>query len=242
MKGLGTTARALWALAMAAVATLLLTAQPSSAADRPYLAVTSAAAEEDDDNVWSLQTAARSDRWLRSVGAVAEYAFDPVRSVQLELTRSRSRGGEIALGAELEYKHLFNHIARDGWGWGVNVTLGADRTAGERWRAGSWSAVVPISLSMAEKALLGHLNLGLERERGERRHAVLALGLEGQIARGVVVFGELARRGDERLAHVGVRHWIKRDRLALDVSITSRRVDDAPRTQGWVLGLAWYDL
>jgi hypothetical protein len=60
-------------------------------ADRPFLATDSAAAEEDDDNVWSVESwLARRGR-VRSGSIAPEYAFNPTTSVQLELSRSRDR-------------------------------------------------------------------------------------------------------------------------------------------------------
>jgi len=70
---------------------------------------------------------------------------------------------------------------------------------------------------------------------------LLALGIEGNVAPRTRLFSEWARRGDERLLHAGVRYWLKRERIALDVSWTHRRIDGS-RSSGWVMGLAWYDL
>ena len=221
---------------------LLFLAQPAGvhAADRPYLTLSSAAAEEDDDQVGSLQTVVRADRLVRSQAVSAEYAFDPLRSVQLEFTRQRA-SGQTRLQAELEYKQLFNHIARDGWAWGLSVSLGADRGPGQAWHGGSWGAVLPLSLQLGEAVATAHLNLGLVRERLERRQALAAVGIEGLVARRTLLFAEASGLGQERLLHAGLRYWIRRDRLALDVSVTRRRAD-GEWVRGWLLGLAWYDL
>jgi hypothetical protein len=53
---------------------------------------------------------------------------------------------------------------------------------------------------------------------------------------------ELARLGEARLGHVGVRHWIKREKFAVDVSWLRRRSGDEVRETGFVIGLNWYDL
>ncbi len=213
------------------------------AADRPYLVLSNAAAEEDDDAVWSIESTAQFSRQQRSQSLLAEYAFNPVQSLQLELGRNRDRlNRETGLSAELEYKHLFNHIARDGWGWGVSLSLGADKSAEQGWRAGAWTAVVPFSLQVADKAAVLHLNLGLARERGERRHGLAALGVETEVYRRTTLFGELARIGEERLLHLGIRHWIKRDRLAFDLSASRHWAVGQTRVTGLVLGLGWYDL
>ncbi len=213
------------------------------AADRPFLATTGAAAEEDDDGVWSVETVLQSNRAVRAASVAIEYAFDPRRSLQLELGRTRDRlAGESGQFAELEFKYLFNHIARDGWGWGLNLGLGADKANGQGWRGGSWALTMPLSVELGQRVATAHLNLGLVRERGERRHSHLSLGIEGEVARRVTLFAEVVRSGDERLAHVGVRHWLKKEKLALDIAATRQSGEGGGRVSGWVLGLGWYDL
>lgn len=221
----------------------LWSATAAQAADRPYLVVASAAAEEDDDAVWAIESFAQFSRQQRAQGLSAEYAFNPVQSVQLELARHRDRlTRQTGWSAELEYKHLFNHIARDGWGWGVSLSLGASRSADQGWRGGGRSAVLPLSLQWADKSALAHLSLGLVREPGERRQALAALGIEYEVFRRTIVLGEVARTGEERLIHMGVRYWVKRERLALDLSTIRQWAVGQARVSGWLLGLGWYDL
>jgi hypothetical protein len=76
--------------ALSGAATLLLLvaalggAAPSAASDRPFLITWRAVAEEDDDEVWEVEAVADAGRSWRSVSVEAEYAFDPLRSVQVE--------------------------------------------------------------------------------------------------------------------------------------------------------------
>jgi len=113
-----------------AAAALCLACAASLANDRPYLVIASAAAEEDDDNVWAVESWATQLGGLHSLSVAPEYAFNPTTSLQLELGAIRRRDSdESASFAELEFKHLFNHIARDGYGWGVVASLGRSRTA-----------------------------------------------------------------------------------------------------------------
>lgn len=78
---------------------------------------TTAVAEEDDDNVWAVASNYQQVGENRiSVGSV-EYAFNPTNSIQFEITHHRDREADTAeQEVEIEFKHLFNHIARDGWG------------------------------------------------------------------------------------------------------------------------------
>ena len=211
-------------------------------ADRPFIATTGAAAEEDDDRVWSLSAVADVRRGTREFGLAAEYAFDPERSVEFGVGHARLRdAGSKATDVEVEYKQLFNHIARDGWGWGVAVGLGAQSSSGSGWRGGGWSLTLPLSLAFADGESVAHFNAGLVREPGASRETALALGVERRVTRRVTLFAEAARAGGETLLHGGLRWWVQRERFAVDLGVTRRREDGDTR-RGAVLGLAWYDL
>lgn len=209
-------------------------------ADRPFIASTSAAAEEDDDRVWSIATAFERRRGARQGGVTAEYAFEPTRSIEFTFERASPDGGS---GFEVEYKHLFNHIARDGYGWGVALGLGARRDdGGSSWRGGAWSLTLPLSIQFAQTDGLVHLNAGLTREPGARRETLLAAGVEYQAWRRVTLFAEAAREGDDaKLLHAGARWWIRREKIAFDLGATRRRESGETR-RGVIVGLAWYDL
>ena len=124
-------------LAALGLALLSLLSLPAHAADRPYIVANSGAAEEDEEQVWSVENWYRQAGPQRSLTVAPEYAFDPVNSLQVEFRRvvdhDIGNGHEI----EVEYKHLFNRIARDGYGWGVVATLDMERPNGGPWqRAG----------------------------------------------------------------------------------------------------------
>ena len=211
------------------------------AEDRPYLAISSAAAEEDDERVWSIETLATSDKALSRQGVVAEYSFDPLHAVQFELGRSRGRQGETSsAAASVEGKWLFNRIARDGWGLGLVGSLNTDRESGTGARTSGWSLVMPLSIRLGQDLALLHLNAGFVREGGERLR-LLAAAIEGEVWHRVTGFAELAAQGEARLAHGGVRWWLRRERVALDVSTYRRREQDTA-VRGWVIGLGWHDL
>ncbi len=212
-------------------------------ADRPFLATKSAAAEEDDYRTWSISSSLQQDKWSRGLALSAEYAFEPRLSVEfgLQHTRPRLSGLERSTEAEVELKWLYNSIARDGWGIGVSLGLGTGKEDGERWRHGHWQVVIPFSLELSEKLLL-HVNAGLFRERGERRERHLALAGEWKVNTRWTAFAELAQRGEEKLVHTGLRWWLKREKQALDLSVTQRQVDGLPRARGVVLNFSLYDL
>ena len=222
------------------VGALAAMAGTATASDRPFLATTSAAAEEDDDNVWALQGwFDRAGRGASALHSVAEYSFNPTTSVQLEWSRSRVRGEATSQDLEFEFKHLFNHIARDGWGWGINTSLVLERSE-SKWQRGGWAVTLPFSLKAGDDTTL-HANVGVAKPREARREWTSALALEHMLARRFTLFAELAREGESTLAQAGVRHWIKKDKVSIDFAMTQRRADGVQRS-GWVIGLAFNDL
>jgi hypothetical protein len=212
------------------------------AGDRPYLATDSAAAEEDDDGVWSVETWAIKAGPVRGFNVAPEYAFSPTTSLQFELARARDREiGSSATIAEVELKHLFNHIARDGYGWGVAVSAGAAKLGGASWKRDEWGLRLPFSLSLWEGDGLLHLNAGVTKPRDDRREWGGSVALERELFKRTTLFAELAREGDATLLHAGVRYWLKREKLALDFSLHRTR-GDGTRESGAVIGIGWYDL
>ena len=227
------------ALVLAAAA---ICAGPAIAVDRPFLATNSAAAQEDDDKVWSVES------WFARVGNVhstsiaPEYAFNPTTSIQFEYTRARDRAaGSTEQEFELEFKVLFNHIARDGYGWGIVPLLIFANESGAGWRYKSLGLTLPYTLELWERDGALHLNVGAQKARDARREFHYSAALERQVFKRTSLFGEFARQGDVTLLHGGVRHWLKKEKFAVDISALRSRAPGS-RENGWVLGLAWYDL
>lgn len=220
-----------------------LCAAAAQAADRPYLYANTAVAEEDEEQVWAVEHWFSQAGGEKSLTVAPEYAFDPVNSLQLELTRVVNRDAPNGHEIELEYKHLFNRYERDGWGWGVVATLDMEREQGGPWQRRAATLFVPFSVALGEGGGGGsvHLNLGLAKPRGERRLLTGVLAAERQVLPRTTLFGEWARRDEGRLLHGGVRYWIKRERLAVDVAWQRVR-GEGVRAGGAVLGIAWYDL
>lgn len=222
--------------------TAMLMAAAACAGDRPYLITSSAAAEEDDDGVWSIESAASKLGSRRGLELQAEYAFNPTQALQLELGHGRGASGQASdSSAGLQYRQLFNHIARDGWGWGLVLAAELDKSGSAAWRAGSTSLTLPVSIQWAGLASLLHANLGVAWPRGERRQWLASLAASHDLGHRTHLFAEVARQGDERLLHGGVRHWLRREKLALDFSL-QRRHGAGEFERGVVVGLGWYDL
>jgi hypothetical protein len=229
------------------------------ATDRPYL-VLRTAAMEDDEQSWML-----GGRWIRTGADNAlqfglEYGFTRATSMELEWTVERAGGGEHGREAELEFKHLFNDIERDGWGVGLSVMLGLTRdrlesttgTAGgsgddddaplgpRRARRGAL-VQIPLSVSLWDEQGQAHFNLGWQRRPWSNDQGFLAFGLERRLQGRTWGFSEVIYQPGQHLLHAGIRHWLRRDRLALDVSVQRQQGGEGWRN-GVVIGVVAYDL
>lgn len=240
--------RQLPACACAAAACLGLLASPTSwANDRPFDVARTAVAE-DDDQAWGFSSWLRTHGGTRSLSIEPEYAFSPENGIQLELSRQiDKRGGESGQGAELEFKHLFNQLARDGWAWGVSASLGAQRSADTRRWTPSVTLRWPVSLDVRQ--LYGgdaggpilHLNLGAEKARRQSWEALKAVAAEQAITPRWLVFGEWSQQAESRARQAGVRHWIRKEKWAVDVA-WHQRSQSGTREGAWLLGMSWFDL
>jgi hypothetical protein len=218
-------------------------AAPVQAGDRPFLATHSAAAEEDDDAVWSLESTLQSVSATRTLALALEYSFDPTTSLQAEAARSRVAGAS-AQQLELEFKHLFNHIARDGFGWGLVATLGLEKTASGPWQRDTIGLKLPYTLQLWQGDGALHLNAGVSKPRGEARRWSGSVAFEREVFKRTRWFVEAAKGGEGgegTLLHSGLRWWAKKEKLALDVAMQRVSIDGRP-ARGWVLGVGWYDL
>lgn len=218
----------------------MLAAPAAWANDRPFQFARTAVLE-DDEQVWSFES------WVQRLGSVRglsiepEYTFEAGTSVQFELTRFIDRrGAETGHEAEVEFKQVFNNVARDGWGWGVSATLAVERTR-ENGSVPSVGIKLPLSIALGEGGGFLHLNAGIGKARDARRTWSGAAGIERELFKRTVFFAELAREGQSTFAQIGVRHWLRRDKLAIDLSLQQQRADGS-RASGFIVGLGWYDL
>lgn len=210
--------------------------------DRPYLATSTAVAEEDDDGVWSLESWYQHQRSASMLSASAEYAFNPTTSIQVEVARARDQREQTTQHeAEIEFKHLFKHIARDGWGWGLSASLQFSKNPQQAWRATGLALSVPYSLSLWDSDGLLHLNAGAVKLVDEKLKWTATAAIERKVAKNTTLFAELARQGEQTLLHGGVRYWVKRDKFALDFSL-QRSVEAAQTRNGVLLGFSVFDL
>lgn len=217
------------------------------ASDRPYLAATNAVVDEDDDGVVAVETWVEASRRFREFRFEPEYNFDPRNAVRIELGINRDRRVDPAQrnrAGEIEYKHLFTDLARTGYGTGVIVALDRDITkaSGEP-SEGNWAVGAAGLLSLRPtQDTLAHFNVGAIKPHGERTRLRWATAVEHEIVRRTSLFIEAgATAREERLVHAGVRHWVKRERFAVDLTIGRRHGEPAAATFVTV-GIALQDL
>lgn len=214
---------------------------PAAANDRPFQ-VARTAVLEDDEQVWSFESWVQRLGKVRGLSVEPEYTFEAGTSVQFELTRRHDRrGSETGHEAEVEFKQLFNDIARDGWGWGLSAALAAERTHDSGGTLPSVGIKLPLSIALGDSGGFLHLNVGISKARDARRSWNAAAGIERELFKRTLFFAELAREDEATFMQLGARHWLRRDRLAIDFGLQQQRADGM-RASGFVVGLGWYDL
>jgi hypothetical protein len=229
-----------WASALCMAGALWASA--AQASDRPFLITSSAAAEEDDDGVWAIESWWQRSKSQQGLSVAAEYGFNPTTSLQIERSRVQDRAsGDKVHAVELELKHLFNRIGREGWGWGINVAVGAATVDETGWRTQRLSIKLPYTLALREGQAMLHINAGLQKQRDERREWVASTAFEHKLGARTTLFAEVGREDRSTLLHGGVRHWLKRDKFAVDFSVQQVRSGGSSE-RGVVLGFGWYDL
>ena len=224
------------------LALALLAAAPGARAnDRPFQSARTAVAE-DDDQVWSIETWTQRRGSVRGLSFEPEYVFTPKFSVQWELTRLVDReGAETGHEAEMELKYLFNRIDADGYGIAVSGTVAAERLRESGSTVKSLTLKLPVSIELGQKQGYLHLNAGFTKANDSRPAWVRSMGLETKLFRRTTGFVEIARDADERFVQVGVRHWIKREKFAIDFAL-QRQGTGGPQGYGFIFGLGLYDL
>jgi hypothetical protein len=228
--------------ALACIVASALWVGAAEASDRPFLLTSSAAAEEDDDGVWAVESWWQRTKAQQGLSVAAEYGFNPTTSLQIERSRVQDRAsGDKAHAVEIELKHLFNRIGREGWGWGIDVALGAATVDQTGWRTQRLSIKLPCTLALRDGEAMLHINAGLQKQRDERREWVASTAFEHKLGTRTKLFFELGREDRSTLLHGGVRHWLKRDKFAVDFSLQQLRSGGSSE-RGVVIGFGWYDL
>lgn len=217
---------------------------PPSWADRPFLMTETAVAEDDDEEVWSIDTWATGASGLFSLEASVEYAINPYNAVSFGAGWGRAK--EDGLKAyerelELEYQHILIDIARDGFGLGIGLGASFEREDG--WEHAATELTVPLSWRNDDGTLRLHLSPGWVKPKEGKGYGQVGLGFEKDFDRNVLVAELGTDSADEKstLLQAGVRHWIKRGKMAIDVTVGRLKFETEGRTFVTV-GLSLFDL
>lgn len=225
---------------LAAFLLLSLAATAAWCNDRPFQAARTAVME-DDEYTWSIETWAQRFGRVRALSVEPEYTFGGGFSIQGELTKLKDRDGrESGHEAEVELKQVFNNLERDGWGLAASAAFGREKL-GDEGAVRSVTLKLPFSVALGSSGALLHLNVGTEKSTGQKRQWGSAVAVEHEVYRRTWLIAEFSRTGDEKFAQVGVRHWLRKERLALDFTLQQHR-DDGRRASGFIVGLGFYDL
>lgn len=220
----------------------LLGGATAVANDRPFQYARTAVMEDDDEPVWSFESLLQRCGSVFGAAGELEYAFSPADSVQFELAHAQDRlGAQSGNEGEIELKHLFNDIARDGWAWGLSAAFGDERSVADG-SVRSVAVKVPLSIALgADGSGYLHLDAGVGRQTGAARVWSASAAIEHEIGRHDSGFAEVVHEGSLKFVQAGVRHWVRKGKMALDFSLQQQR-SEGTRASGFVIGFGWYDL
>ena len=216
--------------------------------DRPFLRTTSAVVEDDDERVFGFTATHISGKRQGSTSAQLEYSFSPTLSVELELGHQRDRIEGVSEREQgLGLRVSWIDPAREGWGLASKFSVERERESGEAWAKPQWRGVMAWSVPLASQSVWLHANLGAVHQAGprdeDRWRGLWSLGADKALGRHTLLFAEAAGVSDgrDRMAQLGVRQWLKREKVALDVGLGRQFAHD---TQGNFLAvsLSLYDL
>ena len=204
--------------------------------------------EDDDERVFEWSASHVSGKKERSTQMQLGYSFSPSLSVEFELGQARDKVDEVSWrGRGLGVWMSLIDPARQGWGLATKLSVERELESGERWESPQWKGVLAYSLPMAEKTVWLHANVGMQyqsTDNGSRRWTSLwSVAAQKELNRRFEVFAELAgnQARSDQLAQLGVRHWIKREKLAIDVGLGRQFAEDR-RGNFMAISLSVFDI
>lgn len=196
----------------------------AQADDRPFLRTTTAVVEDDDERAFEWSASHLNGPKERSTQWQLGYSFSPTLSVEAELGQVRDKTDDLSSREQgLGLWMSWIDPARQGWGLATQLRVERERESGASWEEPQWKGVLAFSVPLAEKTAWLHANVGMRHQspsNGLRRWASLwSVAAQKELNRRFELFAEWAGTQDRRdqLAQAGVRHWIKREKLAIDI-------------------------
>ena len=231
-----------WPALLALSGALCWLTLPAWANDRPFQNARTAIFDDDSES-WSFETWVQRLGRVRGFSVEPEYTFTPQTSVQMELSRllDKGTGADTGHEAEIEFKHLFKDITAAGWGYGLSLAFSAERSAEHPGTQRATTLKLPLSFALGSSGAYLHVNAGVVKVAGERRVFTTSAAAEFDVSQGARGFVEFARTGERRFGQFGVRHWLRHDKLALDIALQHSR-QGGEKQSGFIIGLGFSDI
>jgi hypothetical protein len=215
------------------------------AADRPYTQLITAITEDDDENNFEVSSWLTTSRSNRVLSINPEYNVNPWFNVGVELSWDKdktSRSLERAI--ELESRFLIQDPARTGFGYGLAASVEFSKQSfTHKFERSRTTISVPMSWSMAEKSGWYHVNIGAQRLAEDKTRIYWSAAIEKKVYKSAIAFIEAAGKvKDYSLLNVGIKYWLKKDTIAIDVSYAINKPEASRRQSSITLGFNVFDL
>ena len=228
------------ALAVVALGVVALSVASPARAARPMIT---------DDARLVDPKACQVESWLRVNRGRADELWaipscNPTGKLELALGGSLLRDGSgLSTGNSLaQAKTLFRPLVTNGFGWGLAIGVAHDPAIGTTANLiDNYYAYVPASLSLADDAVVVHLNLGALHDRqAHDTRGTWGLGTEVRLSGRTQFIAEtFGESGSRPFGHAGVRVWLIPDRLQADTTL-GLRLGGAAQAERWIsVGLRW---
>lgn len=233
-------------VAMALTLTNISTA--AHADDRPFLRTTTAVVEDDDERVFEWSVSHLSGKKERNTQMQLGYSFSPTLSVEFELGQARDKVDEQSSREQgLGIWTAWIDPAREGWGLATKLSVERERDSGATWERPAWKGVMAYSVPLLDKSLWLHANAGMRYQSSDaasrRWTSLWSFAAQKTLNRRFEVFAELAgnQERSDQLVQAGVRHWIQREKLAIDVGL-GRQLAEERKGNFIALSLSVFDI
>jgi hypothetical protein len=194
--------------------------------DRPFLRTSTAVVDDDNDHTYDLHLGRLSSKKVGASRLQMGYSLSPTLNIEIELESIRDRiEASTSRDRELAVWVSWVDPQREGWGLSSRLSAGQERESGQGLEPSAWHpyarGVAAVSVPLAEKALWLHANLGAQwgsapQERTRWRRAWSLAGEHAFTGR-TSWFAELAGTGPQRLAFCGLRQWLRKGKVAMDL-------------------------
>lgn len=185
------------------------------------------------------EKACQLETWVRSGPQNHQFwalpGCNPTGNLEITVggARTRNDGDPNQLSDRVfQAKTLFRTLQPNDWAWGLAVGLNPHPNL-PRTERNDVYAYIPFTRSFNDDRTLLHLNAGALRIKSENRQVLTwGVGVEQQITRDTWLMGESFGRNEGRPYYqLGIRHWLIRDHVQLDMTYGNRL--DNPAEERW---------